>query len=184
MAEKQQEKADIAIADHVEYDATCIVFSRSNPLRGGARMTRFLTLVVVGIAMASTLAVAESQRIHVTAEVVQQAFSNAPSNPPQLGDWRVNNVKLFNKKGDRVGTGTSHCTIVSIPPRNILEQCLLTALFEDGQIVFGGVAPAAVPGARARFGIVGGTDDFRKARGEVLIVLNLDGTIDVFFDIE
>jgi hypothetical protein len=32
MAAKQQEKADLAIADHVEYDATALVFPRSNLL--------------------------------------------------------------------------------------------------------------------------------------------------------
>jgi hypothetical protein len=37
--------------------------------------------------------------------------------------------------------------------------------------MFGGVAPLPEVGAVAHFGILGGTDDFRTARGEVTIVV-------------
>ena len=42
-------------------------------------MTRLLTLVMLGIAVASTLCEAKTTRIHVTAEVVQQTFTGDPT---------------------------------------------------------------------------------------------------------
>jgi hypothetical protein len=46
-------------------------------------MTRLLTFVALGlaIAFAPTLAEAKSKRIHVTAQVVQGTFSGDPDNP-------------------------------------------------------------------------------------------------------
>jgi hypothetical protein len=144
---------------------------------------RLLTLVVLGIAVASTLCEAQTKRIHVTAEVVQQAFTGDPANL-QLGDRRINNVDLFDESHTKVGTGAGSCTIVSVPPLDTREQCLLTAEFTEGQIIFGGVAPLAEVGAVARFGILGGTDDFRKARGDALLVVTTSGIIDVTFDLD
>jgi hypothetical protein len=144
---------------------------------------RLLTLVVLGIAVASTLCEAKTKRIHVTAEVVQQAFTGDPANL-QLGDRRINNVDLFDESHTKVGTGAGSCTIVSVPPLDTREQCLLTAEFTEGQIIFGGVAPLAEVGAVARFGILGGTDDFRKARGDALLVVTTSGIIDVTFDLD
>jgi hypothetical protein len=130
---------------------------------------RFLALMVLGmaVAVASTLGEAKSTRLHVTAEVVQTTFTGDPTNP-QLGDRRITNVALFDETHTRVGTGGASCTIVSIPPLDTREECLLTAEFAEGQIMFGGMAPLAEIGAVARFGILGGTDDFRQARGDVL----------------
>jgi hypothetical protein len=146
---------------------------------------RLLTLVVLGMAVAvvSTLGEAKSKRIHVTAEVAQQTFIGDPASP-QLGDRRITNVDLLDESDTKVGTGGGSCTIVSVPPRDTLEECLLTAAFAEGQIIFGGLAPLAEIGAVARFGILGGTDDFRKARGDVLLVVTTSGIIDVTFDLD
>jgi hypothetical protein len=146
---------------------------------------RLLTLVVLGMAVAvvSTVCEAESKRIHVTAEVAQTTFTGDPASP-QLGDRRITNVALFDENHTRVGTGGASCTIVSIPPLDTLEECLLTAVFAEGQIIFGGMAPLAEVGAVARFGILGGTDDFRKARGDVMLVVTTTEIIDVTFDLD
>jgi hypothetical protein len=55
-------------------------------------------------------------------------------------------------------------------------------------IIFGGVAPLPDIGAVGHFGILGGTDDFRKARGEVTLVVISpvlqEGTFDIEIDSE
>jgi hypothetical protein len=148
-------------------------------------MTRLLTLVLLGLAVAITPSLGEaiSKRIHVTARVAQQTFIGDLASP-RLGDRLINNVELLDETGTKVGTGGAACTTVSEPPLDTLEQCLLTAVFAEGQIMFGGVAPLPGVGAVAGFGILGGTDAFRKARGDVLLVVTPDETIDVTFDLD
>jgi hypothetical protein len=144
-------------------------------------MTRLLTLVVLGIALVSTLAEAKSKRIHVTAQVVQQTFTGDLAEP-QIGDRLITSVELFDKTDGKVGTGTGVCTIVS--PSERLQQCLLTAAFAEGHIIFGGLAPLPEAGAVAQFGILGGTEAFRTARGEAVLVITPTGDIDTTFDLE
>ena len=146
---------------------------------------RLLILVVLGLACSavSTLCEADSKRLRVTAHVVQQTLIGDPTSP-QLGDGRITSVDLFDERDRKVGTGGSSCTIVSVPPLETLEECLLTAVFARGQIIFGGVAPLAAVGASAQFGILGGTDDFREARGDVTAVVTAPNTTEVTFDLD
>jgi hypothetical protein len=88
-----------------------------------------------------------------------------------------------------VGTGAGVCTIVNVSPppkvEDTLLQCLLTAVFDKkGQIIFGGVAPLPQPGIVGHFGILGGTDDFRTARGEATLVVISDKLQDGTFELE
>jgi hypothetical protein len=146
---------------------------------------RLLTLVLLGMAVAAipTLGEAKSKRIQVTSEVVQTTFTGDPTSP-QLGDQHITNVDLFDESHIRVGTGVGSCTIVSVPPLDIFEQCLLTAVFAEGHIIFGGVAPLVAVGVTARFGILGGTGDFRKARGDATIVVTSPEFMDVTFELD
>jgi hypothetical protein len=147
---------------------------------------RLLTLVVLGMAMAmcSTPAEAASKTIHVTARVVQGTFTGNPASP-QLGDQRLTTVDLLDhQSGIRVGTGGGMCTVVSIPPLDTLEQCLLTAAFADGQIIFGGLVPPPEVGDTGEFGILGGTGAFQNARGEATLVVTTPERMDVTFDLD
>jgi hypothetical protein len=144
---------------------------------------RLLTLVVLGMAVASTLCEADTTRIHMTARVVQQTFTGDLANP-RLGDRLINNVELFDESGTKVGTGGAACTIVSEPPLDTLEECLLTAVFAQGHIILGGMAPLPEGGAVARFGILGGTEDFRTARGEARPIITPTGDIDSTLDLK
>jgi hypothetical protein len=146
-------------------------------------MTRLLTLVVLGLAIAATLAEAQSKRIHVTAKVVQQTFTGDSDNP-KIGDQLITSVELRDKHDMEVGTGAGACTIVSVPPLDTLLQCLLTAVFAKGQLIFGGVAPLPEVGVVAHFGIFSGTGDFRKARGEATLVVITPELQDGTFDLE
>jgi hypothetical protein len=65
-------------------------------------MTRFLTLVFLVLALASTIAEARSKRIHVTAHVVEATFTGHPDNI-QLGDQHIISVELRDKNGMPVG---------------------------------------------------------------------------------
>ena len=148
-------------------------------------MTRLVTLVVLALALVSTQVEARSKRIHVSAEIVQQIFTGEEMAKPKLGDQLISSVKLRDKHNDEVGTGAGFCTVVSVPPLDTRVQCLLSATFDDeGQIIFGGVAPLPVPEGAATFAILGGTDAFRKARGEVTLTVISDKFQDGVFDIE
>jgi hypothetical protein len=140
--------------------------------------------VVLGTALSvvSTLSEANSKLIHVTAQVVQQAYIGDPANP-QLGDRIIFNVDLLNDNGSDVGTGAGVCTIFSVPPLDTLVECLGTAVFAKGQIIFGGVAPLPTVGAKAKFGILGGTGAFSKARGESVQVVTAPDVIDSTFNL-
>ena len=115
--------------------------------------------------------------------MVQQAFTGDPASP-QFGDPRITNAELFDERGTRVGTGRASCTIFSVPPLDTLEDRLLTAVFAEGQLIFGGVAPLAEVGAAAQFGIVGGTGGFRTGRGAASAVVAAAGTREVTFDLD
>ena len=54
-------------------------------------MTCLVTLVVLGLAMAATLAEAKAKRLQVTAESVQQTFTGDLAHP-KLGDQLISNV--------------------------------------------------------------------------------------------
>jgi hypothetical protein len=150
-------------------------------------MTRLVTLVVIALALVSTQVEARSKRIHVTVEIVQQAFTGDIS-APKLGDQLISSVQLSDQQ-DVVGSGGGVCTIVSVPEPPAVEdtllQCILTAVFDQkGQITFGGVAPLPAPQVVATFAILGGTDDFRKARGEVTLTVISLTLQDAAFEIE
>jgi hypothetical protein len=155
-------------------------------------MTRLLTLVALGLAMtfAPTLSEATTSKpIHVIAKVVQQTFTGDLASP-KLDDRIINNVELFDDSGTKVGAGGAVCTIVSIeespqdPLPDTLVQCLLSAVFDKGQIIFGGLAPFPEAGAVGHFGILGGTDAFRKARGDATLVVLSNGDSDTILDLE
>jgi hypothetical protein len=147
-------------------------------------MARLLTLVVLSLAFVSTLADAGSQRIHVTAKIVETTFTGDPENP-KIGDQFINRVVMFDEQDNEVGTGVGVCTFFSVPPQDTLLQCLITSVFDNrGQIMFGGVVPPPDIGGVGRFGILGGTDDFRTARGDVTIVVITPDLQEATFDIE
>jgi hypothetical protein len=149
-------------------------------------MTRLLTLVALGLALtfAPTLGEAASKHIHVTAKV-QQTFIGDPASP-KLGDRIISDAELFDDSGAKVGAGGAVCTIVSIQESSTdpLIQCLLSAVFDKGQIIFGGLAPFPEAGAVGHFGILGGTDAFRKARGDATLVVLANGDVDTILDLE
>jgi hypothetical protein len=148
-------------------------------------MTHLLTLVVLALTLVSTQGEARSKRIHVTAEVVETTPSGDPGEP-KIGDQRITRVVLIDQR-EEVGTGTGICTLVSLPApgEDGLVQCFITASFaKKGQIIFGGTAPLPNIGTVGHFGIFGGTDDFRTARGEVTLVVLTPNLQDATFDIE
>jgi hypothetical protein len=150
-------------------------------------MPRLLTLVVLALALVSTQVEAQSRRIHVTVEIVQQTFTGDLTDP-KIGD-RISSSVLLRDGNDVVGTGAGTCTIVSVPEPPAVEdtllQCLLTVVFDKkDQLSFGGVAPVPEAGVIAHFGIFGGTGDFRTARGEVTLTVISLVLQDAVFEIE
>ena len=153
-------------------------------------MIRFVTLAVLALALVSTQAESRSKRIQVTAVIVGQTFTGDIAKPA-VGDRLISTVELFDKHDEKepVGTGAGVCTIVSVPehpnPNDTFLQCFLTATFDKkGQIIFGGTAPFPRPGIVGRFGILGGTDDFRKARGEAELTVISETLEKAVFELE
>jgi len=146
-------------------------------------MSRFLTLIVLALALTTTLAEAKAKHLQVTAQVVQQAFTGDIANP-QLGDQLLTSVVLRDQDGKDAGTGAGACAIVSIPPLDTRLQCLIAAVLPEGQIIFGGIAPLPAVGVTATFAIMGGTDDFSKARGEATLTVLSRVLQDAVFDLE
>src|SRR5262245_3568908 len=146
-------------------------------------MTRLVTLLVLSIAFVATLAEASSTRIHVTAKFVETTLIGDPDNA-KIGDQQITSVELFDQNEEKVGTGTGICTLVTAPGPDALVQCYITAVFANGQIIFGGTAPLPDIGAVGHFGILGGTGDFRLARGEATIVVRSPELEDATFDLE
>ena len=152
-------------------------------------MIRLLTLVVLALALVSTQAESRSKRIHVTAEIVEQTFTGDIANPA-VGDRLISSAKLFDKhdETEQVGTGAGVCTVVSVPETPSAEdtviQCLLSAVFDQGQITFGGVVHFPEVGAVGRFGILGGTGRFRRAHGEATLVVISPTLQEATFDLE
>ena len=153
-------------------------------------MKCFLTLAVLALTLISTQAESRSKRIHVTAVIVEQTFTGVIANPA-VGDRLISIAELFDKhdEKDQVGTGAGVCTIVSAPePPNLDDtflQCLITATFDKkGQIIFGATVPFPQPGLVGHFGILGGTDDFRKAHGEAVLTVITDKLQDAVFELE
>jgi type IV secretory pathway VirB2 component (pilin) len=152
---------------------------------------RLLTLVVLVLAFSavSTLCEAKSKRLHVTAQIAQLTFTGDPDSP-QLGDRSIGNADLVDESGTSVGTAVSSCTIISVPPQDTRDECLLTAVFAEGQIMYGGVAPTAaivrvvVVGTSVQWGILGGTGDFRRARGDVTAIVTAPGIFDITYDLD
>ncbi|HJY76962.1 MAG TPA: hypothetical protein VKE95_10030 [Burkholderiales bacterium] len=146
-------------------------------------MKHVLTVMIVALALTSTVAEAQAKRIHVTAQLVQQIFTGDFAHP-QLGDQLITSVVLFDEHHSQIGTGAGACTVVSVPPLDTRLQCLLSAVFAGGQISFGGVAPLPEVGVDAHFGIFGGTGDFRKARGEATLVVLSPVLQDATFELQ
>src|SRR5215471_12825796 len=132
-------------------------------------MIRLVTRMLFGMALVATLAEAHSTRIHVTATIVETTLIGDPDTP-KIGDQRITSVDLFDENEEKVGTGTGMCTLVTSGP-DALVQCVITAVFANGQIIFGGSAPVPDIGAVGRFGILGGTGNFRRAHGEATLVV-------------
>ena len=147
-------------------------------------MTRLVTLLVLGLALVAPLVEASSTRIHVTAKVVEATLIGDPDHA-QIGDQRITSVELFDENEEHVGTGTGICTLVTPLGPDALVQCYITAVFANGQIIFGGIAPLPDIGAVGHFGIFGGTGAFRTARGDVTIVVTTPELMqDATFDLE
>jgi hypothetical protein len=150
-------------------------------------MTRFLTPVALGLAIAFAPIPGEAapKRIHVIAKVAEQTFTGDLRNP-KLSDRLINHVEFYDEDGIKVGVGAGVCTIVSTKEASLetLVQCLLTAVFDQGQIILGGEDPFPQPGVVGHFGILGGTDAFWRARGEATLVVQSDGDIDGILDID
>src|SRR5215510_4532800 len=106
----------------------CSLERRMPPFSGGVSMPyrRLWTSGVLGLAvvLVATSNEALSKTIRVTADITQTITLGAQD---ALGDSDIANADLSDHSGHQVGTLTAHCTIISITPRDTLEQCLLTA---------------------------------------------------------
>lgn len=59
--------------------------------------------------------------------------------------------------------------MVSVPPRVTEVTCLSDSVLAEGKITVGGVAPFPPTATPVQFSVLGGTDEFRKARGDFVV---------------
>lgn len=136
-----------------------------------------LALGTVGLSAAPAKTNDGGKVIHHTAVIAQQIFIADPNNP-QLGDRFIVNVDLFDDSKAKVGHSGSSCTVVSVPPRDTEVQCLADIVLAQGKITFGGLAPFPPTTTPVRFSVLGGTGDFRKARGTFVVFAVTPNTFD------
>jgi hypothetical protein len=117
--------------------------------------------------------------IHLTAVIGQQVLTGDPNNP-LLGNQFILNGDLFDDSNAKVGHFVSSCTMVSVPPRATEVACLGDTVLAQGKITVGGVAPFPPTATPVQFSVLGGTGEFRKARGEFVVFAvppdKMDGT--------
>jgi hypothetical protein len=117
--------------------------------------------------------------MHLTARVADRAFSGDPA-APQLGDRVVVDLDLTNAAQATVGTGVAACTIVSVPPRDLLEECLQTLTLTGGDIILAGVFPLPpAVGAVAHVSVAGGTGAFANVHGQADFVVTAPDVFDI-----
>jgi hypothetical protein len=141
---------------------------RRNVVVAAALTSVALALGMVGSPGAPAMANDDGKVIHLTAEMVQQAFIGDPSNP-QLGNQFVLNGDLFDGSNAKVGHFATSCTVVGVPPRATEVACLGDTVLAEGSITTGGVVPFPPTATPVRFSILGGTSEFRKARGDFVV---------------
>jgi allene oxide cyclase-like protein len=122
-------------------------------------------LGAVGPSAAPAATIGNARTIHLAAHIIQQAFTGDPNNP-QLGDRLVVSGDVFNDSKAKVGRTAFSCSVVSVPPRETEAECLGDIVLPQGKITVGGLVPFPPSAAPARFAVLGGTDDFLKARGD------------------
>jgi hypothetical protein len=139
-----------------------------------AAIAASVALAVGTVVLSSTPATADhgghggEKVVHLRLTVKQQAFTGNLSDP-KLGDQFLINGDVFDDSGTEVGRAVTSCTVASVPPRATEVACLGDTVLRKGKITIGGVAPFPPPGTPVRFSIVGGTGDFRTARGEFVV---------------
>lgn len=154
-------------------------FMRTNVVLAATLTSLALALGTVGPPGAAAVTNDRGKVIHLTAVIAQQVFTGDPNNP-QLGNPFILNGDLFDDSNAKVGHVSTSCTVVSVPPRATEAMCLSDTVLAEGKITVGGVAPFPPSATPVRFSILGGTDEFRKARGDFVVFAvspnRLDGT--------
>jgi hypothetical protein len=154
-------------------------FMRRNVVVAASLTSVALALGTVGLPGAAAKTNDRGKVIHLTAVIAQQVFTGDPSSP-QLGNQFILNGDLFDDSNVNVGHVATSCTVVSVPPRATEVTCLGDTVLAEGKITVGGVAPFPPSATPVQFSILGGTDEFRKARGDFVVFAvspnRLDGT--------
>jgi hypothetical protein len=93
---------------------------------------------------------------------------------PTVGDLLVFQDKLIDSgTHQQVGVEGGTCTVTAVLQAGFQTHCVGTVQLADGQISFQGLATDAPVKPLA---VVGGTDEYRGASGELILVENGDGS--------
>ena len=154
-------------------------FMRRNVVLAASLTSLALALGTVGPPGAAAMTNDGGKVMHLTAVIAQQIFIGDPNNP-QLGNQFILNGDLFDDSNAKVGHVATSCTVVSVPPRATEVMCVSDSVLAQGKITVGGVAPFPPSATPVRFSVLGGTEEFRRARGEFVVFAvspnRLDGT--------
>jgi hypothetical protein len=140
------------------------------------------TLVMLGIAIASSLAAAgwahgssdisAPQTLHLVSVIEQGTLLDLGPSGPSLGDEQVASGGLRHG-GQEVGRFSFVCTWTGIHPQYANELCRGAGRIAGGQITFEGLT--RTDRDHHVWAVTGGTGTYRNARGQVRIA-DLSGT--------
>ena len=120
--------------------------------------------------------------IRLTAQTVQDAFVDAGSPGPTLGDQIISSDTVF-RRGEAVGTDGVVCTIVKATPDALTCNWVMTVALPGGQLTMQGIAdgPTGPPTEPLSFelAITGGTGQYRSAAGVAQISDNPGGVEEI-----
>lgn len=139
------------------------------------RITSFGLVLVLAAGLVGVYAASSSADDEETLKVIEKitAFhpiDNAPSGDSP-GDFAVINGDLYKNKGgkagSKIGTSVVTCHVMQIDdPDVFLVKCLATWSFEDGTLELAAVINEHAPSPHTfDIAILGGTGDFKRARG-------------------
>jgi allene oxide cyclase-like protein len=146
-----------------------------------------LTLGLVGLSQSGSWADDEE-----TLKVIEKftAFHPVDNEPPgdSPGDFAVIRADLFKNKdgkaGKKIGTSVVTCFVMEVSEPRFIIQCNATYTLEDGTLSLQALINEHAPSPHTfDVAVLGGTGDFRKARGhgtakekseeEILVTLKL-----------